>query len=192
MNQAEALQVLEDKGAVTRGHFRLTSGRHSDVFAQKFRVLEHPGIAQRFGEELAKRFEGRFDVVACPAVGALVLGFTTALAAGTRMIFAERVDGAMTFRRGFMLASHERTLVVEDVVTTGGSAKEVVDLVRAKGANPVGIAALIDRADAARAPDLGAPLEALVRLEAKSWEPAECPLCREGLPLDEPGSRNLR
>jgi orotate phosphoribosyltransferase len=191
VNQGEVLAVLEDKGAVMKGHFQLSSGRHSDLFAQKFRVLEHPSIAQRFGAELAKLFEGEFDVVACPAVGALVLGFSTALAAGTRMIFAERTDGEMAFRRGFQLAPHERTLIVEDVITTGGSVMEVVELVRAAGGDPIGIAALIDRADAARPPTLGAPLRSLVTLEAKSWDPEECPLCAAGAPLTDPGSRRL-
>lgn len=191
MNPAEVLQVLEEKGAVLRGHFRLSSGRHSDLFVQKFRVLEHPGIAQRFGEEIAHAFSGRFDLVAAPAVGALVLGFTTALAAGTRMIFAERVDGEMMFRRGFAILPHERTLVVEDVVTTGGSAREVVGLVEAAGGEAVGIGALIDRSDPARPPGLGAPLHALVQLQADSWVPAECPLCAQGRALEDPGSRRL-
>jgi len=191
VNPAEVLDVMEEKGAVLRGHFKLSSGRHSDLFAQKFRVLEHPGLAQRFGEEIANLFGRRFDVVASPAVGALVLGFATALAAGTRMIFAERTDGEMSFRRGFYIAPHERVLVVEDVVTTGGSAKEVVDLVNSSDGTAIGIGALIDRADAVRAPDLGAPLKSLVTLEARSWAPEECPLCRQGLPLEDPGSRRL-
>lgn len=191
MNPAEVLQVLEEKGAVLRGHFRLSSGRHSDLFVQKFRVLEHPGLAQRFGEEIARVFAERFDVVAAPAIGAIVLGFTTALAAGTRMIFAERVDGSMMFRRGFAIAPHEKVLVVEDVVTTGGSAREVVHLVQGEGGEAVGIGALIDRADPARPVDLGAPLHALVQLETRSWDLADCPLCSEGRPLEDPGSRRL-
>jgi orotate phosphoribosyltransferase len=107
------------------------------------------------------------------------------------MIFAERVDGEMSFRRGFHIAPHERVLVVEDVVTTGGSAKEVVALVDASGGTAIGIGALIDRADAVRDDDLGAPLKALITLEAKSWTPDECPLCRDGRPLEDPGSRRL-
>ncbi|MGH2753276.1 MAG: orotate phosphoribosyltransferase [Actinomycetota bacterium] len=191
MNPAEVLTVMEEKGAVLHGHFKLSSGRHSDVFAQKFRVLEHPGLAQRFGEEIADLFDRRFDVVASPAVGALVLGFTTALAAGTRMVFAERAGGGLEFRRGFRIAPHERVLVVEDVVTTGGSAKEVVELIEAADGMVVGIGALIDRADPARAADLGAPLRALVKLESRSWAPDDCPLCEEGRPLEDPGSRRL-
>jgi orotate phosphoribosyltransferase len=191
VNQAEILAVLEQKGAVLRGHFQLSSGRHSDLFVQKFRVLEHPGVARRLGEEMAKLFPDGFDLVACPAVGAIVLGFATALAGGTRMIFAERVDGEMTFRRGFELAPHERTLVVEDVVTTGGSALEVVDLVRRAGGDPIGVATLIDRGDPARPPNFGVPLRSLVQLDVDSWDADSCPLCAEGVPLTDPGSRRL-
>jgi orotate phosphoribosyltransferase len=121
----------------------------------------------------------------------VVLGFTTALAARKRMVFAERVDGEMSFRRGFEIAPHERTLVVEDVITTAGSALEVVELVRRAGGEVVGVASLIDRGDPARAADLGVRLRALVRLEVSSWDPDGCPLCADGVPLDDPGSRRL-
>jgi orotate phosphoribosyltransferase len=191
MNQAEILEVLEGKGAVLRGHFKLSSGRHSDLFVQKFRVLEHPHLAERFGHDLAALFEGEFDAVASPAVGAIVLGFSTALAGRTRFIFAERVDDRMTFRRGFAIAPHERVLVVEDVVTTGGSAREVVAAVRAANGSPVGVGTLIDRGDPARPPDLGVPLRALVTLEVSSWTPEECPQCAAGVALEDPGSRRL-
>ena len=193
MNPVEILEVLEKRGAVLRGHFGLSSGRHSDVFVQKFRVLEHPRLAQRFGESLADIFDKEFDVVAAPAVGAVVLGFTTALAADARSVFAERVDGKMTFRRGFGIGHLEKVLVVEDVVTTGGSAREVVDLVKDAGGEVVGVGALLDRADPSRndAPALGAPLRSLVELKVESWDPSQCPLCAAGEALQDPGSRRL-
>lgn len=192
MNQAEILEVLEKRGAILHGHFMLSSGRHSDVFAQKFRVFEDPHLTQRFGEELAAAFPGAFDVVAAPAVGAIVLGFATALATSARFIFAEREGGVMRFRRGFGVEPHERVLVVEDVVTTAGSAREVVAAVRTAGGDPVGVAALIDRGDPmATRNDLGAPMRALVKLEVSSWAPDECPLCRSNQPLSDPGSRRL-
>lgn len=192
MNAAEILEVLESRGAVLHGHFELSSGRHSDLFVQKFRVLEHPRLAQRFGESLAGLFETKVDVVAAPAVGAVVLGFATALGADARSIFAERVDGQMVFRRGFSIAPHEKVLVVEDVVTTGGSAREVVELVTRAGGEVVGVGALLDRGDPARPPDLlGVPLRALVKLDVSSWEPAECPLCAANEPLEDPGSRRV-
>lgn len=188
MNQAEIMQVLEDRGAVMKGHFRLSSGRHSNLFAQKFRVLEHPGLAQSFGEHVAEMFDKRYDVVASPAIGAVVLGFCAALASHARFVFAERVDGQMVLRRGFQISPGEKVLVVEDVVTTGGSAREVVDLVTATGGEVVGVGALLDRVDAARG-DIGAPLKALVKIEAESWDAEDCPLCADGVPLDDPGSR---
>jgi orotate phosphoribosyltransferase len=189
VNPQEMLDVLERRSAVRRGHYLLSSGRHSDVFVQKFRLFEHPRLTQRFGEEVARLFSGQFEVVASPAVGAIVLGFATALASETRMVFAEREGGAMTFRRGFAFRPHERVLVVEDVVTTGSSAREVVGLVRQWGGNPVGVAALIDRCDPARAAPLGAPFRALLRLKTSSWSSDACPLCAAGRPLEDPGSR---
>jgi orotate phosphoribosyltransferase len=191
VTEAEVLSVLEEKGAVLRGHFQLSSGRHSDVFVQKFRVLEHPQIARDFGIELARAFEGEFDLVACPAVGAVVLGFATALAGGTRMIFAERAGKDMTFRRGFRVEPRQRTLVVEDVITTGGSALEVVELVRQAGGEPVGIATLIDRGDPTRPETFGVPVRSLVQLDVSSWDPGDCPLCAKDVPLTDPGSRRL-
>lgn len=191
MNPTEIMQVLEQKGAVLRGHFVLSSGRHSDLFVQKFRVLEHPRLAQRFGESIAEMFPGGFDLVACPAVGAVVLGFTTALAGSARMIFSERAEGAMAFRRGFEVGPHERVLVVEDVITTGGSAREVVDLVRTGGGTVVGVGALIDRSEAEDPPDLTVPLKALLKVPATSWASDECPLCERGEPVTDPGSRRL-
>jgi orotate phosphoribosyltransferase len=155
-------------------------------------VLEDPRLAQSFGEAIAASFNNEFDVVVAPAVGAVVLGFTTALAAGTRFIFAERVDDAMALRRGFKIEPHERALVVEDVITTGGSAAEVVRLAESQAARVVGVGALLDRGDPARPADLGAPLRALVRLEVTSWAPDDCPLCARGESLDDPGSRRLR
>jgi orotate phosphoribosyltransferase len=191
MNPVEVLEVLENRGAVLRGHFLLSSGRHSDVFIQKFRVFEYPRLTRSFGEAIAERFEGRFDVVAAPAVGAIVLGFAVALAAGKRSIFAERSEGSLSLRRGFSIGPHERVLVVDDVITTGASAREVVDLVRSSAGIPVGVGALIDRSDPARG-GLGAPLDALLRLEIDSWKAGDCALCSRGEALTDPGSRRLR
>ena len=193
MDEAEILEALEQRGAVLRGHFRLSSGRHSDVFVQKFRVFEDPLLTRTLGEQMAQMFEeDPFDTVASPAVGAIVLGYSVALASAARMIFSEREGEAMTFRRGFNLAPAERVLVVEDVVTTGGSAREVVDLVRAAGATPIGAAVLLDRSDPSDPPDLGVPLRSLVRLDVASFTEDECPQCAEGLELEDPGSRRLR
>ena len=192
MNPNEIIEVMERRGAVLRGHFVLSSGRHSDLFVQKFRVLEEPKLAQRFGESIAAQFDHEFDVVASPAVGAVVLGFAAALASQARFIFAERAGEDLEFRRGFHIEPHERVLVVEDVITTGGSAKEVVDLVGKAGGIVVGVGALIDRGDPVRPPDLGTGLKALIRLDVASWDPDDCPLCAANEPIEDPGSRRLR
>jgi orotate phosphoribosyltransferase len=191
VNETEILEVLERRKAILHGHFRLSSGRHSDVFVQKFRIFENPRLTQRFGESIADLFPDGFDLVASPAVGAITLGFAVALAADVRMIFAERDEGSLSFRRGFGIEPHARTLVVEDVITTGGSAKAVVDLAKASGGNVVGVGALLDRGEPGTATDFGAPLRSLVRLKTDSWPEEQCPLCARAEPITDPGSRRL-
>lgn len=191
MNPHEVLAVMTGRGAIQRGHFKLSSGKHSDVYVQKFRVLEDPALTTSLGAALEERFRDTFDCVAAPAIGAIVLGFATALAADSRSIFAERSEGKLAFRRGFEVRPHERVLVVEDVVTTGGSAQELVDVVVAEGGQVAGVASLLDRTDPATPPDFGVPFVALARLDAAAWEPDVCRLCRDGVPVDDPGSRRL-
>jgi orotate phosphoribosyltransferase len=184
MTPAEARELLERTGAMLEGHFRLTSGLHSDVYVQKARVLERPDATLSLAREIASWYP-RIDVVVAPAVGAIALGFAVALQAGARAIFAEREDGRMRLRRGFWIEPGERALVVEDVVTTGGSAREVFELVRETRAEPLGVAAMIDRSTG----PLEFPLRAVLRVEAPSWDAMSCPLCRRGVPVDSPGSR---
>lgn len=184
MNPDEARELFERSQAMLTGHFRLTSGRHSDVYFQKARVLEEPNVTMSFAREIASWYP-RIDVVVSPAVGAVVLGFAVALEAGARSIFAERDEGRMRLRRGFWLDPGERTLVVEDVITTGGSAGEVFGLVGEAGAEQLGVAALIDRSSAL----LEFPMRAVLRVEASTWEADECPMCKRGVPVTSPGSR---
>jgi orotate phosphoribosyltransferase len=184
MTPAEARELFERAGAILEGHFRLTSGLHSDVYVQKARVLERPDATLSLAREITSWYP-RIDVVVAPAVGAIVLGFAVALEAGARAIFAEREDGRMRLRRGFWIEPGERTLVVEDVVTTGGSAREVHELVREADAEALGVAALIDRSTRR----LEFPLRAVLRVEAPAWEAERCPLCERGIPVDAPGSR---
>jgi len=199
LNEDQVLQALRDVGAVSNGHFILSSGRHSDVYAEKFRALEHPGLALSLGASLADRFAGQhIDVVLSPAVGAIVLGFATALAVSrdrdgdgdgdgeARFIFAERDAGAMRLRRGFEVAPGERVLVIEDVVTTGTSLREVLALVDPDAL--VGVGCLLDRSSGL---DLGLPLTSLARLQAPTWDPSECPLCAAGQAAVAPSSRHL-
>ena len=186
MTPEQVSALLEESGALLKGHFRLSSGRHSDLYVQKFRVFERPAATRALGVALADLF-GDFAAVASPALGAVVLGFSVALARGARSVFAERVDGELKLRRGFTLGPGERVLVVEDVVTTGGSAREVVELAQKWGAEVLGVGALLDRSE--EEIGLGVPLKSLLRLEARSWEAAACPLCAAEAPLEDPGSR---
>jgi orotate phosphoribosyltransferase len=185
VTEDEVVRLLRERGAVRAGHFLLSSGKHSGTYIEKARVFEDPVVTVRLGAEIAGWYE-RIDAVISPAVGALPLGFAVALEAGARFLFAEREQGAMALRRGFGFEAGERVLVVEDVVTTGGSAEEVFGLVRRLGAEPIGVAALVDRS----ATDVRFPLRALARLPAESWDPDACPLCAEGVPLESPGSRH--
>ncbi|MDQ4004966.1 MAG: orotate phosphoribosyltransferase [Actinomycetota bacterium] len=186
MNEAEVLEVLEGSGALRRGHFLLSSGKHSDVYVEKARVFEAAALTGSLGDEIASWHPGLRAVVS-PAVGALPLGFAVALAASGRFLYAERVDGRMTLRRGFELTDGEPTLVVEDVVTTGGSAAEVHGLVVESGARALGVAALVDRSNG----DLSFPLRALARVPAEAWDASTCPLCAGGGTPESPGSRHL-
>jgi orotate phosphoribosyltransferase len=181
----EALALLRDRGAVRSGHFLLSSGKHSDTYVEKARVLESPADTLHLAEEIVSWYQG-IDAVISPAVGALPLGFAVALAADARFLYAERADGRMQLRRGFVLRPEERVLVVEDVVTTGGSAAEVVEVARSAGASVIGVASLVDRSVA----PLPFALRAVARVEATIHEPATCPMCEEGRPLESPGSRH--
>jgi orotate phosphoribosyltransferase len=189
MTEAEVLEAFRSAGAVLSGHFQLTSGRHSDTYVQCARVLEDPALTTRFAAALVERIgERRVDLVAAPAAGGLIIGFAVAQALGVKFMFTEREHGEMTFRRAFHVPAGARVLVVEDVVTTGGSVAEVVALVRAAGAEPVAVAALIDRGG----PKLfDLELIALLRLEVESWEPSACGLCAADTPLYSPGSSRL-
>jgi orotate phosphoribosyltransferase len=187
MTPEEARALFERHGAMLSGHFELTSGRHSDRYVQKARILEHPQAVIQIAGEIASWYP-RIEVVVSPAVGAVPLGFAVALAAGARSIFAEREEGRMRLRRGFVVQPGERVLVAEDVITTGGSARDVYELTGEFGAERLGVAALVDRS----AEPLGFPLRALLRVEANTWESEACPLCRRGVPIDVPGSRHLQ
>lgn len=181
----EALALLRRRGAVRSGHFLLSSGRHSDTYVEKARVFEDPEATVDLAREIASWYE-RVQAVVSPAVGALPLGFAVALAAGSRFLYAEREDGRMTLRRGFLIHPGERVLVVEDVVTTGGSAAEVWDLAGSLGADRLGVAALVDRSTA----ELPFPLRALATVRADTFDPEDCPLCAQGLAVEAPGSRH--
>jgi orotate phosphoribosyltransferase len=189
LTEPQVLDALREAGAILHGHFQLTSGRHSGTYVQCARVLEDPALTTELGRAMAEAVADReIDVVAAPAVGGIIIGFAVAQALGVRFIFSERKLGEMTFRRGFSVAPGERVLVVEDVVTTGGSVAEVIDLVRAAGGDPVAVTSIIDRGG-----DKAFDLDylPLLRLEVESMEPGSCPPCAAGIPIDSPGSRHL-
>lgn len=185
------LDAFLETGAYLKGHFRLTSGLHSPEYLQCAKVLQHPVIAERFGVALAAQFlpVGRaIDVVVAPAMGGLIIGHEVARALGCRFIFTERdSDGKMTLRRGFAINPGEHAVVIEDVITTGGSLKEVVEIVMHAGAQVSGAGSIIDRSGGKV--ELGVPRVALAVLEVIAYPPETCPLCAHGLPVVKPGSR---
>jgi orotate phosphoribosyltransferase len=175
-------------GALLEGHFRLTSGLHSSGYLQCALVLQHPAEAETYGAAIAESIRALApDVVLSPALGGIVIGQEVGRALGVRAIFAERQDGKLTLRRGFSLAPGERVLVVEDVVTTGGSTQETIGVARDAGATVVGAAAIIDRSGGKQRIDV--PFHALATIALPAYEPDRCPLCAEGKPIVKPGSR---
>jgi len=185
------LNRFREAGALLEGHFLLSSGRHSPVYFQCALVLQDPTRAEDLCGRLARAFsDERVETVLAPAIGGIVVAHEVARALGARAVFAERQAGQMTLRRGFAIARGERVLLVEDVVTTGGSLREVQQMAIDAGADVVAVAALVDRTSG-RDPGFGMPLTALVQMEAPTFVPEDCPQCRDGLPLVKPGSRSV-
>jgi len=191
--ESAILDLFKQTGAYLNGHFRLTSGLHSSEYLQCALVLQFPALAERLGRELADRVRGiigtaKVDLVASPAIGGLIIGHEAARALGARFVFAERdKEGRMTLRRGFAVGPESSAIVVEDVVTTGGSTREVVDLLAAAGARVLAAGSVIDRSGGQAG--VGVPRIALATLQVAAYPPEECPLCRQGLPVAKPGSR---
>lgn len=182
------LDLFRGAGALLDGHFRLTSGLHSSGYLQCALVLQHPREAGICGAALADRVRSLgVQVVLSPALGGIVIGQEVGRALGVRAIFAERQDGALSLRRGFTLSPGEKVFVVEDVVTTGGSTKETIDVARAAGAEVVAAGSIIDRSGGQQRIDV--PYHALAVVSLPTYEPESCPLCLAGLPVVKPGSR---
>ena len=188
MTDSAVLDLFRQSGALLEGHFKLSSGLHSNKYLQSALVLQHPDFAERLGAALAERVRDlRPSAVLSPALGGIVIGQEVGRALGVRALFAERQDGALTLRRGFTLAAGERVLVVEDVITTGGSTRETIAVARAAGAEIVGAAGIVDRGtDPAR---VDVPLRTLVRLEVPAYPADSCPMCAAGQAVVKPGSR---
>ncbi len=190
MNREDLLDLFRRCSALLEGHFRLSSGLHSPGYLQCALVLQHPQHAAALGGELADRVrELRPTTVLSPALGGLIIGHEVARALGARAIFAEREDGVLRLRRGFSVNEAERVLVVEDVVTTGGSTRETMQVARAAGAQVVAAVAIVDRSGGTAALDV--PLHALLELQLPTYDPTGCPLCASGVPIQKPGSRQV-
>jgi orotate phosphoribosyltransferase len=188
MEDREILETFRQHQALLEGHFILSSGLHSDRYIQCALVLQHPEVAGRLGQELAAKLgKTGAKAVVSPALGGILVGHEVARALGLRSLFAERQDGRMTLRRGFTLAPEEPTIVVEDVITTGGSTRETMAAVEEAGGRVLAAGALVDRSGGAA--ELGVPRAALLTLTVQNYDAAQCPLCRAGLPTVKPGSR---
>ncbi|MCK9525290.1 MAG: orotate phosphoribosyltransferase [Limnochordia bacterium] len=183
------LAEFEKLGVLQTGHFKLTSGLHSEQYMQCAKLFEHPREAAKVVEALLAKLPNGVETVIAPAIGGITVGYELARLLGCRFIFAERQDGTMTFRRGFAVRTGERVLAVEDVVTTGGSVREVVDLARDFGAEVLGVAAVVDRSQGKA--DFGVPFYPLVRADIRVYDPEQCPLCGAGVALQTPGSRKM-
>ena len=188
MTRDELLELYRRSGALLDGHFRLTSGLHSPGYLQCALVLQHPQHAEALGRAIADRLrDAGATVVLSPALGGVVIGQEVGRALGVRAIFAERQDGALALRRGFTLGPPDRVLVVEDVMTTGGSTRETMEVAKAAGGQVIGAASIVDRSGGTIRFDV--PFIALLEIALPTYEPDTCPLCAQGLPVVKPGSR---
>jgi orotate phosphoribosyltransferase len=192
INNEEVMRKFEEAGAIQKGHFKLTSGVHSDIYIQCAQVMQYPEFMNNLCSELGKKFRGEdVDVIVGPAMGAIIMAHVMARVLGpwVRAIFTERENGKMTLRRSFKIKKGEKVLVVEDVTTTGSSVKEVIDIVKERQGKVVGVGALIDRSGGKI--DFGVNTQSLLTLDIKIYLPEVCPLCKKGIPAVKPGSRDL-
>ncbi len=189
LNYEEVVKIFMDSGALMEGHFLLASGRHSNQYMQCAKVLQYPHYTEQLARQLADKFRNdNIEIVIGPALGGIIVAYEVARQLGVPAIFTERLDGEMVLRRGFLMDAGQRTLIVEDVVTTGGSVKEVMNVVEKFGAKAVGVGVLVDRSNGQV--DFGIKQEAVLTMDISSWEAHNCPLCARGkLPLVKPGSR---
>lgn len=190
MKQERVMEIFREAGVLQEGHFILASGRHSAQYMQCARIFQYPRFAEELCRSLAEQFrDDAVDVVIGPALGAIQMAYEVSRHLDCRNFFAERVEGAMTLRRTFEIKPGERVLVVEDAVTTGGSVKEVISLVKKAGGVLVGVGAIVDRSMGSA--DFGTAFRSVAKLDIQSWAPEECPLCQKGLVASKPGSKQL-
>jgi orotate phosphoribosyltransferase len=191
VNPSDVERLLAESGAIRRGHFQLSSGRHSPMYVQCAALLQYPDKAARLVEALALYLrDARITAVVSPALGGITWGYEMARPLGARAIFVERESGGRFVLRRFGLTPGERVLIAEDVITTGGSTRETIEVVRRAGGEVVGVVAIVDRSGGTA--ELDVPLRALLTQQIVTYPPADCPLCREYQPLEKPGSRPIR
>ncbi|MDW7672917.1 MAG: orotate phosphoribosyltransferase [Bacillota bacterium] len=188
LSEERIIEIFKEAKALNEGHFLLTSGKHSNQYIQCAQVLRFPNYTEELGKELGDRFKGQVDIVIGPAMGGIIVAYEVARALGVEAIFTERQQGEMLLRRGFNITPGQRVLVVEDVITTGGSVQEVINIVKTMGGQVIGVGVLVDRSGG-RA-DFGVQLESLLQLNIPTYEPENCPLCATGSKPIKPGSRN--
>ena len=186
------LEVFKEKGAFLEGHFLLSSGLHSPNYLQCALILQYPDLSEEIAKEIANKIpkDLKIDLVVGPALGGIIIAYELARALKVRGIFAEREEGKMRLRRGFTVKPGEKVMVCEDVVTTGGSALEVANLIKEYGGDVVAFSCIVDRSGGRSIFDK--PLYSLIQLNLETYQPEDCPLCKEGVPLVKPGSRNLK
>ncbi len=191
MTNERVLEIFREAGVLLEGHFLLTSGKHSNRYLQCAKIFRHTKYSEELCAALAKQFaDEKIDVVIGPAMGAVQMAYEVSRHVGCENFFAEREDGKMTLRRGFVVTPGMRCLLVEDVVTTGGSIKEVKELVEASGGIVVGIGSIVNRSGGSV--DFGVPYKAVIEVDVQSWEADECPMCKEGkTQAIKPGSRKI-
>ena len=192
LTKQDVLNMFEESNALLSGHFKLTSGYHSNQYLQCAKVLQYPQYSKKLGQELIESipFSDDITVVIGPAIGGITLSYEIGSQLGVKTIFAERENGIMTLRRGFEIKPEDKIFVVEDVITTGGSVKEVIQFLTDKGATVLGVGSIVDRSNGTV--DFGIPYTSILSLEVEKYKPEDCPLCKEGIPLNAPGSKFLK
>ncbi len=195
MNEKEVLEIFQKSGALLSGHFRLSSGLHSAKYLQCALVLQYPDLAEKLCGQLACEFKlpgSKINAVVSPAVGGVIVGHEVAKVLGCRALFCEREQGKMKLRRGFEIRKGETIVITENVITTGGSVKEIVEIVKGMGGEVEGIGAIVDRSKSSFSDELASlnlPLKSLLKIDIETYSPEECPICKKGIPLEKPGSR---
>jgi orotate phosphoribosyltransferase len=190
LSNERVIEIFKEAGVLLEGHFLLTSGRHSDKYLQCAKIFQYTKYSEELCKTLAEKFKNdNIDIVIGPAIGAIQMAYEVSRWVDVKNIFTERVNGKMVLRRNFNIEKNMNVLVVEDVITTGGSVKEVIEIVRENGANIIGVGVIVDRSNGKI--DFGAKLESVISMDVTSYEPDNCPLCEKGINLVKPGSRNI-